>query len=684
MTKRFVAEITLVAAAVTNLLLWSERLEQAPWQQFVNVDVDATADTVAAPDGATTAEKLYEATTAVSSHQTTQSVADLADSTTYTFSIFVKAAERSDVRLFFGTKAGTFPSGIFDLAAGTVTGGTATDKRIDDWGGGWFRCSITNSTLTGGSTPGFTVQIATPSSGSYVGTIGSGLYVWGGMLNTGATAAEYVATTSARVTKSTATQYVATSGWTTTPADRPSQTHIPARLKSAGTFQRELFSGRRVAGRSTASFGELVIANDDGAYDAWLGYGVAGGTVTVRWGEESDAYPSGYSTVYVGRVQSLVADFTSLRVRLRDSLELLDRPVVTQSFAGTGGLEGSTAVAGKLKQWVSSDPGYIEPILIDAATQLYFVQSTGSGGVGASFKLYVGGVEITRGADYPDAATCISTAPAAGQCRFWFGPGGDGSVYVRLDAAPAFDVRVYALGYNAASAWSFTGLAAVAGITGGTGSLAIGAQIVDDGSTTYADVMADACTAQFGYFGMTRLGVFTCGVFSTPDVTAMASFGIHNAWNWERQPIQDMDVPVWSVSVSAGTTWPSNVQASATDTLKDYMSRTPVWCSFAGNQSSTLTDNPGADAVSIELRGRHFQNSTQQATFLADYFARFGSRRDFFQCTVQMTDAMLDLELHDTVEIKLPRFSLSAGRNMRIVTQRIDCDRREITFGLWG
>ena len=112
-------------------------------------------------------------------------------------------------------------------------------------------------------------------------------------------------------------------------------------------------------------------------------------------------------------------------------------------------------MAGKLKQWVSSDPGYFPPILVDAALQLYFVQSTSPGGTMASFGVFEGALEITRSTNYPDAATCLSTSPAAGQSRFWFGAGNAGPVYFRLGSVPQYDLRVRGLGYSpSGAAWT--------------------------------------------------------------------------------------------------------------------------------------------------------------------------------------------------------------------------------------
>lgn len=482
----------------------------------------------------------------------------------------------------------------------------------------------------------------------------------------------------------TQTFYMGTSGYATKPTDTPANTYIAPRIKSVGAFRRELFSGSRVTGAVRPSFGEIVLANGDGGLDAWMDYAISGSKVTVRIGDENAAYPAGYTTVYVAYAQHLIADFSEIRLRLRDRLNLLEQPLITSQFTGAGGLEGTTGMAGKLKQWVSSDPCWFPPILIDAALQLYFVQSTGTGGLEGSFAIYEGGIAITRGTDYPDAATCISTSPAAGQARFWFGTGGNGPVYVRLGSVPQLDLRVNGFGYQSSgSSWTFAALAAQAGISGGTGSGGASAQFVDD-NRSYLDVMEDACKVSFGYFGMTRLDAFVSGVFTAPGVTALYSFSRHNAKSWSRTPAQDMDAPVWSVSANVGKTYPGSVAAGATAATKEIYQRQPWWASVAKTDAAVKTANPGAVAVVIDANGRYFQNTTDQNTFTAGYLALFGVRRDFYACTVPLDATTIALELHDTVEIKLPRFGLSAGKKMRIITQQIDADRREITYGMWG
>ena len=482
----------------------------------------------------------------------------------------------------------------------------------------------------------------------------------------------------------TTTYYMGTSGYATKPTDTPANTYIAPRIKSVGSFRRELFSGTRVTGAVRPSFGEIVLMNSDGGLDAWVGYAISGAKVVVRIGDEDAAYPADYTTVYIAYAQHLVADFSEIRLRLRDRLNLLEQPLVTSQFTGAGGFEGTTGMAGKLKQWVSSDPGFFPPILIDAALQLYFVQSTGTGGLKAAFKVYEGAIEITRDSDYPDAATCLSTSPSPGNVRFWFGAGDGGPVYFRLGSVPQFDLRIFAAGYTSGgSAFGFGVLAALAGISGAPYGFSVGAQLVDD-NRTYIDVMEDSCKLSFGYFGMTRLDDFVSGVFTVPGATAVYSFNHHNAKSWSRTPTQDMDAPVWSLSANVGRTYPSNVAAGASATNKDYMQREPWWTSFVKTDAAIKTANPGAVAVVVDADGRYVPNIEAQNTFTSGYFARYGVRRDFYTCTVPLTAETIALELHDTVEIKLPRFGLESGKKMRIITQQIDCDRREITYGMWG
>lgn len=482
------------------------------------------------------------------------------------------------------------------------------------------------------------------------------------------------------------TFYFASSGFTTRPTDTPANVYMAGRLKDAGSYRRELFSGTRVTGAVRSSFGNLILRNEDGGLDSWLGYGVSMGKVVLRLGEEDAAYPTAYTHIVTCYAQYIRADFRQVEIVLRDRLHLLDKPMVTASFEGSGGLEGASNMAGTLKQWVSQDPGYFPPILIDPGKQIYFVQSVGTGGLSSLFAAYEGGIQITRGANYPDSATLLSTSPSPGQVRFWFGESNIGPVYFRLGSVPVFNVRVYGHGYNqSGSTWTFANLAALAGINDvSSSSLNVGAVLVDD-SRTYLDVMEDSAKQRnIGWFGLTKDDRFVSKALSAPSLTALHTFTHRNARDWTRQPVQDMDAPVYSLTVNTGKTWPSNLANGVSAELQDRLTRSPWRATTSRDVQAIKNANPGAVADVVEIQCAAFVNNLGATLYLDAYFALFGVARDCYTCTAPMTSETLSLDLHDTVAIKMPRFGLDNGKNFRIITMEYDLRARQITFAMWG
>lgn len=543
---------------------------------------------------------------------------------------------------------------------------------------------------------------------------------------------------------STSTFLFSTEAFATRPGDTPTNTPVRALLKNPGTVRRELFSGARVTGAITPSYGNIVLANPapvDGAageLDGWIDYGISGSRVVVRWGEIGDAYPAEWTTVYIAYAHSMVADTDSITIRLRDRLQLLDKPVVNEAFTGAGGIEGNGGVS-KRKQFVSQDPGLIPPILVDANRLIYFVQSTGAGSFYDmylwnavdinAFDVFDNGVEITREQpNYSTPAEMLSQSPSEGSVRYWFGtdstawPGAkNGPVYFRLGSPPDGDVRVFASGYPNDDDAARLG-ATYGSHTAGTMALRAGLvaadlddsahtlnmlqQLIDD-DRTYLDALADAALCTQGFFGFTRLDKFRSGYLLDPEsrwyyygitpgvigsgeptlpTTSLYTFTQDNTTRLRREPPAGMEAPVWSVTIGAGETWPSQIAGGATPEMKDYLTREPFWTSVQGVSTTALLANPGAISASVELRPRMIENQFAARLTVERYFALYGGRRDFFTFTVPMADDVLALELHDVVTLQTPRFGLSAGKKYRIVGITLDCSAKvpSIKFTLWG
>lgn len=475
-------------------------------------------------------------------------------------------------------------------------------------------------------------------------------------------------------------------GFATRPDDTPANTWVAPRLVNPGSFRRELFSGNRLYGAVRPSFGVIEIANPDGALDEWAGYSINGGLITLRMGEEGGAYPDDYAQVMKVYGDTMLADFTSIQINVRDRLSLLDKPILNQKFAGTGDLEGNSDQEGMPKPRMFGDPGYCPVILIDSARLIYFAHCEPPKALASYCKIYEGGVEITRGADYSTEADCLSTAPAAGQCRWWFGAGGNGPTVVRLGSPPTGDLRIYSRGYTSdGSAFDSADLAVEAGVSDATESKVLGLYYLGNNDDTYLRILEDATTYQMSYFGFSRLDVWQHKALAAPAATALHTFNQHNAWDIRRTTPQEMSAPVAKVTLNSGKTYPCAVLAGAGATIKDRMTRTPWAATFVRDNASVLDKFPSAPMPSIDFNNFGIGYSAFNFDIWADtYMALYGVERDFIELKSLLDETTMTLDLHDTVEVRIPRFGLSSGKKFRIVSVSLDLQRREMIFGLWG
>jgi len=471
-------------------------------------------------------------------------------------------------------------------------------------------------------------------------------------------------------------------GFATLPTDNPANTYIEPRVTNAGNIMRELFSGNFTFGAVRPSFGEITLANSDGALDDWISYGIDGHPISIWYGE--GAFPSEYMQVLKVYGFGITAGFNAIKIRLRDRLQLMDKPFCNTTFAGTGGLEGDSDMAGRVKPRTCSTAGWFPIIIVSASSLLYFVTTSGTAGMGSFFQLFEGGVEITRGADYTSGADCLASSPSAGQCRFWFGVGGNGPVYVRLGSVPAYDLRCFGNGYanyyiGATSIW----LAYECGILDAITSQPYPARYVDDPSVTYLEIAEEAAKRDSIFFGMTNTDTFQATLFASPSLTPSYTFTRHNASDFVREPPAGMEAPISRLTYNAGETWPCQVVGSAGASMRDQLSRKISW-SFSVDNLSVLAKHPSAPALSVDDKNRSISNYLDVSIITAKYLTLFGVQRDFVSLSVHLDEATLALDLHATVQVKINRFGWDAGKNFRIISIRADYAARKIQFGLWG
>jgi len=165
----------------------------------------AAAVQYADPNGYLNADKLVE-NTATNTHQITQTTAFVSE-TVYTWSFFVKAAERSVVRVLFPSAAfGSNLTANFDIAVGQWRTGSPTPSAAltlfsQDVGDGWYRISATAKATASVSSTILLMLVDSPSNtGSYAGDGTSGVYIWGAQLSDSASLNPYVYNPAAALT----------------------------------------------------------------------------------------------------------------------------------------------------------------------------------------------------------------------------------------------------------------------------------------------------------------------------------------------------------------------------------------------------------------------------------------------------------------------------------------------------
>lgn len=186
----------LVEQQSTNLLLQSQTFDSASWQKFFGATI--TANTVIAPDGTLTGDKMVEGTGTVTPH-ILQGVSITA--TTYTFTVFAKPAGND--YMWFRVDALSFNRWAFiNIANGTLgTVDAGLTVSVVDVGNGWYRCVLTYTATTSGLGTFYIGTSKTNSLTGYTGDGYSGIYIWGAQLEAAAFPTSYIATVASQVTR---------------------------------------------------------------------------------------------------------------------------------------------------------------------------------------------------------------------------------------------------------------------------------------------------------------------------------------------------------------------------------------------------------------------------------------------------------------------------------------------------
>ena len=488
----------------------------------------------------------------------------------------------------------------------------------------------------------------------------------------------------------------ATQGYNTTPTDTPANTHYAPRILQPALMQRDLFSSGKTYGKSSVSYGELVISNIDGALDYLIPYSFGGRDLTIKAGDSRAAY-STFSTVLKITIEGADFDDKTVTFRIKDNLLLLDKPLCTNFYLGSNtngaGLEGGDELAGKLKPVLIGEAYNMTPNCVNTSLLIYQVNDGAVAWVG---NVYDNGVAIGAATLYSSIADLLANAPAPGFYREYRAGGyfrlGSVAGQVTADVQETVSSSCTAvnmmnrvasrMGLTINAADQSTVNAALTNyLQKGTSGL-----LVTSESVTGLEAMEAFSSSINAWYGFDWRGQLRIGLFSDPNyLPVTAELYPSNIIKLQKITARDENkgVPVWKVNVSY---------------LKNYTVQT------AGLAGATTTDHRALvrqeyriqTASDETVKARYFNagvlertvpmNYSAEAFYLADSLLNlYKTPRAMYELSVRASNDILSLlDLGGVVNVVYPRFQLDDGKLLMIIGLRADLRNNSLKLTLWG
>jgi len=477
--------------------------------------------------------------------------------------------------------------------------------------------------------------------------------------------------------ETTVAHYFSDDGFITGPSDDPANTYFEPRLTFALNFERQLFAGGRLSGRSLPGAGTLQLNNADGALDTMTELAFDGRRVRVLLGGEGFAYAE-FAVIFDGTADGIEVDDEVMTVRLRDLQSRFEAGLDRGIYGGTGGLDGRSGLKDREKPLTFGRVFHVPAILVDPATLTYQVHD---GAIESIDAVYDSGLALTKVAGSPSAGQ-FSVDASDGTFTLGASAAGPVTADVRGDKSSGSYVETVA---GLIQRLVSTRLAGDETVSVNTAAFQHGDRFHGDavgiwvrsgaGLAEVLDSLADSVGAHYGF---DRAGAMTIGRVDEPAETPATLFDETQVLEIERLAVAR---PVWRQSVEYRRYWQTldagSVAGAVGEEARADLAE-PVRVEAVEDPEVRTRHLLSVDAVAVTL----LTETSSAATEAARLLSVFGADRVAFRVLLKTQPFALDLG--QTITLRYPRHGLQAGRNLVVVGMVEDSASNEITLDLWG
>jgi hypothetical protein len=451
----------------------------------------------------------------------------------------------------------------------------------------------------------------------------------------------------------TRTLYFSDREFRTGAADTPASTLYRNRVTNAGTLAIDLIAAW-TKGIAVFGIGTVELSNPDSALDALGKYEFDGWGIKLYLGTIDAAGVLTKTLIFSGIMEEPDRSLKAVTLVVRSPTYFLDKPILTATFAGTGGTsppEGDVTVKGVTKPRAYGYVFNLPLIPVDAANLIYFAVDRhfdlGTTGSGAGYgQVYDSGLPLPNvdggglHREFASLAALYAASISAGSYGFAF-DGPVGATYVKLGGLPAGQVTAKGLDLNGAVLNANDVLAVLlneAFVSGGGGlstisdlyypiagtyptgvTTAFAGRYVKDTTTTFADVAAGIAASLCGWVwyatgsqlltGTTRVDNWVLGNFPNDDtkggvVVVIPAASVVSLTRAGNPQTPDQGVP--PVQVSLSTCHNETVQTSGLAATVPVVDRTRLGLEYVTRTKSdgTVTTRfPLASSLDITTIG---------------------------------------------------------------------------------